>query len=159
MWSKPSFVQRPVLPNVSWDCKQATHCLREVWHSLLKWVRGESQKEHALTTCDPHLNSFQHDISLNQAFQKAALCRLMWTGLNNGHCAAWSWSKKAKAGWSYNSSINGNGPLSKFPAEIITQGEAQDEVIPLWFSKDIILGTLHVWLKDDGYHPGKRIQS
>lgn len=63
----------------------------------------------------------------------------MWTGLNNGHCAAWSWSKKARAGWSFHFSINGNGALSKFPAEIITQGETQDEVTPLWLSRDVVL--------------------
>lgn len=47
--------------------------------------------------------------------------------------------KKARAGLSFYSSINGNGALSKFPAETITQGKAQDELTPLWFSRDITL--------------------
>lgn len=68
--------------HVSWDYKQAPYCLQEVWHSLVKWVRGESQKQHALTTCDPHLNSFHHDISLNQPYKRQhciAWCGLGWT--------------------------------------------------------------------------------
>lgn len=88
-----------VLPkNVSRDDRQTPYCAREVRHSPLKWVRGESSEQHVLTTCDPHLNSFHHDISLNQDYKRL-------------HCTAWrglGWTrvivvqkKKARAGWSF----------------------------------------------------------
>lgn len=91
---------------MSWDYKQALYCLQEVWHSLIKWVRGESQKQRALTTCDRHLNSFQHDISLNQAYKRLHctadvdwaeqgwLCRLKFSFLHQ-----WKWSTKQIPSW------------------------------------------------------------
>lgn len=47
---------------------------------------------------------------------------------------------KNKRHWRFHSPISGNSELSKFPAQIITQGEAQDELSPLGFSRDIMCG-------------------
>lgn len=91
---------------------QVPYCLQEVWPSLVKWVRGESQKQHALTTCDPHLNSFHHDISLNQAYKRLhciAWCGLVWTRV----IVQPDLSQKNKSRMKF-------GALSRFPAEIIT---------------------------------------
>lgn len=141
---------------MSWDYKQVPYCLQEVWHSLIKWVRGESQKQRAPTTCDRHLNSFQHDISLNQAYKGLhckTWCGLDWTRVivlcNNSQ-------KKARSGWSFHFSINGNSALSKFSAEIITKDEAQ------WVNSIMVKQRqcIGVWcLMDENYIQAKMINS
>lgn len=80
--SEPSSLQRPVLAKASWEYKTIPPLFLGGLTFSFKWVRGESQKQCALTTCDPHLNSFQHDISLNQAYKRlhcAVECALGWT--------------------------------------------------------------------------------
>lgn len=128
------------LSTVSWDFIQGWYCPKEVWRSPIKRIRGESLKESAPTTCDINLNSFQHDISLNQAYKRlhcVSWCCLGWTRVivQPDRSAK---KKKTGAGWSFHCSINGKGPLSKFPAKKITQGEVERKLTQSRFSKHII---------------------
>lgn len=55
--------------------KQVTDCLLEVKHFPVKWAKSGLSVTACPKTCDPHLNSFQHDISLNQG-HRSSYCAL-----------------------------------------------------------------------------------
>lgn len=58
--------QRGSKPHLQ-PAKQVTDCLLEVRRFPVKWAKSGFSVTACPKTCDPHLNSFQHDISLNQA--------------------------------------------------------------------------------------------
>lgn len=132
--SEPSFSEIACSPPQKMcpeTTRQAPYCVREVGHSLVKWVRGESHKLHVLTTCDPHLNSFHHDISLNQDYKRLHcmdFCGLGWTRVIVVHKK----KKNAESRLKFSFLHQWKWRTKQIPSE-------ENELISLWFSSDIIL--------------------
>jgi len=74
--------------------KQVTDCLLEVKHFPVKWAKSGLSVTACPKTCDPHLNSFQHDISLNQGHRSSYCALSIWAWWDSSRTEGQQMGKK-----------------------------------------------------------------